>query len=535
MNDRLRSTYHDLKDRVRNATYTDLRVLASRLRSELPDRLEQVSPDDILQMKALVLLCEVYDYYGMFGAARECSSQGPRILSLRDPPRQRLPHDELLQAKVRLMVAHARSFYRSPKRTKVIELLLECRAYVGEHLANDTFPCYGTLGEIAYTLGRAYRQRQRYADALREFTEAIRLYDERARHKRRTDPLRADEAEQFSAHKVSVITALGVAWCNYTQGALQAAMFTNLVPARAILRQSQDVLNRAYADVIGASITRGLAGSDASVLEQATQDVTLARDVFAAYGHEHYEAGATLELALLALARKNKIEARKHLERLRELAAGSDFRWRRAALIIESRIQRREGDTPGALSTATRALKLARKQGELIGQLDALIARSESYTASEGDNATASEGDNAIEDLKQALRLNARSSHDPAGRNPKVYGICHLHLVRHYLARHNLYYALASFAHWQSVRDRVEHRSIHEKAEQLAKELDRHSRLEFRGGDDLNYKNNCSRLEEFLLRQARRRCRTQEEMAVALGISRALLVQWIAKYKIAKS
>ena len=196
-------------------------------------------------------------------------------------------------------------------------------------------------------------------------------------------------------------------------------------------------------------------------------------------------------------------------------------------MIIESRIQRREGKIPEALATATHALKLAREQGELIGQIDALIARSESHTASERDD--------AIEDLKQALRLNARSSQDPAGRNPKVYGICHLHLVRHYLARHDLYHALASFAQWQSVRERVEHRNIHEQAEQLAKELDRHSRLEFRGEDDLNYKNNCDRLEEFLLRQARGRCRTQEEMVDELGISRQLLIKWLAKYKIANS
>ena len=76
----------------------------------------------------------------------------------------------------------------------------------------------------------------------------------------------------------------------------------------------------------------------------------------------------------------------------------------------------------------------------------------------------------------------------------------------------------------------MEHKSIHLLADQVAEMVDRCEKIEFRATDGLSYKANSRRLREFLLRQARMRYRTQEDMKRALGISRTLLNEWMVEF-----
>jgi tetratricopeptide (TPR) repeat protein len=131
----------------------------------------------------MVLLSEVYDYYGQFRASGSVSRLGKTILSA--PPRRRLLRNELAQAKVRLAVAYARSLYRRNKYDEAEKLLMDCRDYVTSYIRNDSFPNFGTLGEIAYTLGRLHLQRQRFLSALGEFNTAIESYNEGILRKRK--------------------------------------------------------------------------------------------------------------------------------------------------------------------------------------------------------------------------------------------------------------------------------------------------------------------------------------------------------------
>jgi hypothetical protein len=299
-------------------------------------------------------------------------------------------------------------------------------------------------------------------------------------------------------------------------------MYTNLVPALIILRRSNDVLNRAYADVVRGSIVRALSGRDIVALANARTDVEQARDVFLDYGHKYYAAGAALELSLLSLALGKFAKARQDLSDLKEYAEKGAYRWERSAMIVESRILRHQGRKPDALILANKAYDLARKRQELLGQIDALVARSESYDILRSRK--------AIEDLLAALELNKRAAAKSWWFNPKVHGICHLHLVKHYLEVGRTYDALASFAEWGKVRDLVEHKNIHDLAAKVASKLDRCEKMEFRAADGLNYKMNARRLREFLLRQARMHHRTQSEMKKALGISRTLLNEWMVEF-----
>src|SRR5205807_5432060 len=160
--------------------------------------------------------------YGQFTASGEISTIGKDLLA-KLPSRPCVPSDKITQAKVRLVVAYARSLYRQSHYSEAESLLHDCRNYVTKYIKSSTFPNLGTLGEIAYTLGRVHRQQQRYDAALQEFNTAIQLYDERAvkKHEAKAESFRLDEA--FSIHKVATIISLGRSWCNYTRGMLSAA------------------------------------------------------------------------------------------------------------------------------------------------------------------------------------------------------------------------------------------------------------------------------------------------------------------------
>ena len=526
-------TLHDeLKDLVRDANFDDgragggrtVRVIALKLRSRLPDDMN-VDMRSLPQIKAAVLLAEVYDYYGQFDASAEAARSGKDVLASLMPPSSPTPRDKLSQAKIRLAVAYARSLYRAYQHDDAASLLHACRDYVVQHLVTPSFPCCGTLGEIAYTLGRVHRQHQHFSGAFEEFNTAISLYDDRVDHKLQADPLSGLATVAFSAHKVATITALGVGWCNYTQGALRTAKYANLIPARLMLRRSGDVLNTAYADVIYASVLRALAGKDASVLASARQLATDAETVFVGYGHRHYAAGAALQLALTALVEKNTKEATQHWQRLDDYAQKEDIRWKRSAMIVHSRILRITGQYESARSVATKALRLAREQHEQIGQIDALIARGETYREQE-------RCDVPIQDLLRAVRLNRRLADPKQPANPKVHAICHLHLAQNYIKLGRMHEALASFTEWERVRTRVEHKNIHELAASIAPKLNRTTILEFDiTKHGLSYQHNERRLREFLLAQASMRAGNQQETADLLDVTRQTVAKWQTEAK----
>jgi len=526
----LSSLHGELKGLVRAADFDEaravggrtVRVLAQKLRSHLPTDLK-LDLRNLLQIKTAVLLAEVYDYYGQFDASAEVAHTGKLVLTSLTPPKTPPSRDELSQAKIRLAVAYGRSLYRAYRHDDATNILHTCRDYVTQHLATPGFPCYGTLGEIAYTLGRVHRQHQQFNGAAEEFNAAIARYDDRVQHKRKFDPANAPAAVAFSAHKVATITALGIAWCTYTQGALNAAKYTNLIPARLMLRRSGDVLNTAYADVIYASVLRALAGADAAALACARQLATEAEAVFVDHGHRHYAAGAALELALTALAEKKTTEALQHWERLDEYAQKEDIRWKRSAMIVHSRILRMTGQHQSACTVATKALRLARDQHEQLGQLDALIDRSETYREQK-------QHDPAIRDLLRALKLNRRLADPKRPANPKVHAICHLHLVQNYLALERMHDAVVSFTEWERVQHRVEHKNIHELAASIAPKLNRTTVLEIdTTKHGLNYEQNERRLREFLLAQASMRANNQQETADLLDVTRQTVAKWHAE------
>ena len=531
----LQTYYLELRELVRKAQYDEnlistgrtVLVVAEDLRKGLPT-LTRINFRDELQIKALVLLSECFDYYGKFKEAFRYSQLGKDILP--NMLKRRTARDELSQAKVRLAVAYARSMYRRGALAAAETLLLECREYVTEYITTPTFPNHGTLGEIAYTLGRVYRQEERFSSALDEFNTAIREYSDRLAFiaKHRIGKKNIKEEEAFSTHKIATIVTLGVAWCNYTRGALSAAIQGNLIPARMLLNKSGDVLNKAYADVVFASASRALARKkDISMLEYARELVTNAQQVFKHYNHRHYQAGATLELALIESLLGHIKKATSHLRECEASHAEGNDRWICSAKVARSRLLRHRGrgKYSAAIKVASEALDLARKRRNQLAQIDALIARSEVYRLQGRDKQSL-----AIEDLNRALDLNQRTAGTFA--NPKVHAVCHLHLAQVFLSQDRKDIALVSFAEWEKVSAMVEHVWVRDMAKEISKKIDRMQKLTVDAAQDgLKYRFHDERLRRFLVAQARLRYGRKQEIASALGISRPRLDRWLRRFQ----
>jgi tetratricopeptide (TPR) repeat protein len=421
-----------------------------------------------------------------------------------------------------LAIAFARSLYRDNKYDQAEKLLFGCRTYVTKYIVNDSFPNFGTLGEIAYLLGRIERQRQHFVRALQEFNTAIESYNDRILCKRQNKVSMLAAEEAFSMHKVATIVALAVSWCNYSRGALTTALFGNLIPSQMLLRNSGDVLNSAYADVVYSSTARAYAGQNRRKLLQLREIVTNAQSVFERYKHRYYTAGAALELSLIALALGDWEKANDHLKTIWNNSSARDVRWCGSALIVESRILRHKGRYKDAARSATKAFRIAMKNRERLTQIDALIARSEAYG---GDGKRL---DLAVADLQKALTLNRIGTGANSSANPKVHANCHLHLVQTFLALKRMSDAVSSFGEWERVREVVGHRSLHEFAERLAPEVESegvfHLDTNVRG---LKLRANMNSLRDFLLRRASARGRSQRKIGELLGVT----PQAVAKIK----
>ena len=533
MNNSPLNKYSILKSRVKNFDFRNLEKSGTERRSldslllTLGSAVEsEANPSEEIILKTRVLLCEVHDYLGEYEAAAALAAPGyDEFESMPSTPPSTEAEHSLSLTRVRLATAYARSLYRRYAHHEAHDILKHCRKVINQQLRSAAHPCLGSLGEIAYLVGRVARQQQRLQYAIPEFNAAMHLYDQRGTLKSATADDHAVQEGAFSAHKCGTILALGTGWSNYNTGALSRALSENLIPARALLRNTGDVLNRAYADVIYSSTRRAIEGGNDDVLGQLLKLVQSALHIFKEYGHSFYADGARMELALLELARKDFLAA----ERTIESVAAGDQRWACSALIIISRIARHTAsDGKKAEQYATRALQIAKKHDEPLSKIDALIARSEALYQRK---ATPSTLDQAVRDLQTALQINR--SHGT--RNPKTDGMCHLHLAQHYLRHGNQYSAISHYNNWRAVASHVEHQRLQVLSRDISKKLQIDDVFVIDATKDpLTYPVQRRALQRFLVRQASAKARTEKGKAALLGVTRQGLAKWLKEESMSK-
>lgn len=533
----LKDLYEELRGLVRTASFDDerlqhdlkargrtVRIVTDELHTELtklglPGTFD-IKTTDITCVKALVQLAECFDYYGRFDKAAAISLPGEGILDSLPQHKSNQENRQLRQSHIRLAVSYARSLYRRHEFDHAEALLMQCREYVETYLRTNDYPNFGTLGEIAYTLGRLYREGQQYDSAKREFNTAIKFYEKRA-HRNLSLGVPSDD-KQFSFHKVATIAALGLSKCNYTTGALSTALYGNLASARLVLQSTGDILNCKYADVIHASCVRALEGRERADLKGLTVIVQSAIKVFHNYGHDFYQAGALLELAYISLAERDFDAALKICSATKELTRKSDFLWNFEQQIVRSRAFQHKGDFAAAKRAATAAFKLAEQRDDRVAQVEALMVRSNAYLPSEQSL--------AIKDLRLAMQLNKSDDDGMEFLNPRIHGECSIRMADHYFDLDDKENATKCFEDWEKLSPTVENARLHKLAEETGRKLGKGKTFVVDFGEVHHYKMLERRFRKSILIYAGKRFQTVSCIADALKIQRPKVYRWLKEF-----
>jgi tetratricopeptide (TPR) repeat protein len=396
---------------------------------------------------------------------------------------------------------------------------------IEEHVRHEReLPCYGTLGQIMYYLGRTLRQIGDYDRAELAFSQAIDYYHQRLRFRARRGDANEPLERQFADYRTAVCLGLGLAWVDYTRGYVRRALHL-LYAARALLVNHVGI-NTAYVELIYGLAQNALAGADERRRRAAIESMEEAYAMFAghrhpSYAHPRYEARAAFALALAYLRVGELDRANGFAERMHTIALQcEDHRWIGYALVIKSRILRERGSVLEAEETATQATEIAAARRQVSCQIEGLIARAEARLMTKRAAL-------AREDLIEALELTRTSSGIAA--DPKTEAVCCLHLVRVYVREKDYSKATRCFAEWMGLRSRVEHQSVHDLAHRVEQEMNIAGRdFVIKAGDiaALNYKILLPELKRFLLDQASSKVSGKEAIADVIGISRQALHKW---------
>jgi tetratricopeptide (TPR) repeat protein len=320
--------------------------------------------------------------------------------------------------------------------------------------------------------------------------------------------LRFDQEKAQVARRTALCLALGLGWISYTQGLLRHAL-PFVLTAQTLLCATNDWINKAYVELLYGSIQRSMAGYDVAKLAEAIQILLRPYGIFER--HLPYRSRAAWELALASLYSSKYLEAENYLEEVRRIAEDAeDERWQCNAMILESRIHRRKRDPLKAANVASDALRKAHDAGQVLCEIDALITRGE---------ARLDLGDyrDARSDFTDALKQ--------GNSNAQTQAVCHLHLADTALKENNIRLAEEHYSEWQKVEHYVENAIVQALAENVGSAIAQ-QRSDFVipwTSDDLNFEHHVDLLWEFLLKQARRKHTSKDQIARVLGVSRQTL------------
>lgn len=482
------------------------------------------SKDPFTYFKTKCMIYEVRDYFNLIDAneSREVCDEGTLVaqnLPVKVGPNISPQERRIIRERIRFCVAHANELYRSNYYEAAREKVLGLYNFVLEELRDETLPCFGTLAQLTYFLGKAHRQMAEYDKAEKYFAESIEYCYKRAEIKNKPSEY------SFSNYKAAVSLGLGIGWVNFTRGYLTRALY-NITPARLTLCNTGDIFNKAYLDLMYGSIKRSQAGVDHSKLQEAIGIISQSFHIFKEKGHKRYLAKAAFELALAFNLTGNAEEAERALKIVEQIAEERhDYRWQSHALVVRSRVQRNMGKYIEAVEFAELAFKKAEMNRQALCMIDALIARGEAKIACQEYAA----GRN---DFEVALSLNEGKAPYALtiGRsvNPKIYAVCHLYIARSYALEGHEMDAKESFQKWDK-GVAIEHMCIHNLARSVKADIDNLGRSFFiKSSENLSYKERLRELREWLLEQAElKEPNNISKRAKILGITRSRLSQLV--------
>lgn len=114
------------------------------------------------------------------GRSKQTTPKGRSVESA-TPQEERL----LLREQIRFCLSWANAdYYRTRRYYKAQDVVSRIQALVSQGLRTSAFPCFGTMGQISYYLGKIHRQLGRLDDAEENFAKAIEYYHCRAQQKK---------------------------------------------------------------------------------------------------------------------------------------------------------------------------------------------------------------------------------------------------------------------------------------------------------------------------------------------------------------
>jgi tetratricopeptide (TPR) repeat protein len=495
-------------------------------------------------LRACVWTAEVFAYFGendrLQALVRE---EGPVIYgSLLTASKLPLKQRPVARQKVWLAYYYGFWLYRQHKYNEALRVIQACEASLDIIQDEKVFPCYFTRARLLYCRGQVYRQLSELDSAQRCYECAIQLLYKRLEREKeirshdKRGQQRAVQEEIRANYEIAKCLALGIGWIQYTRGFLREAR-TNVLAALAILSPIPDVIHKAYATLLYGCIQRAGAGFDQQELQRAIATLEQPYQKFGVYNHATYRSRAAYELALAYLYRGKAEEmmgesptesyrkAEAYLDEVQLLSArSSDDRWMCNALTVRSRLERFRKRFDVASTFAHQALNRATSTQQRPQIIEAYIVLGEARV--ESNDASAEDCERAIQDFQNALEF--------VDRNPKCYGVCHLHLAHAYLKQKDLIRARDHFEKWEGVKDQVQQQVVQDIGKRVAQELAAASktRLLVSADETLEFNYHERRVREFLITQATAQHNGNvAKIAKSLGIKRATYYNWLKELR----
>jgi tetratricopeptide (TPR) repeat protein len=420
--------------------------------------------------------------------------------------------------------------------------------FTQKYLSTPTIPCHGTLAYLLYNISVVLRDQEQLDEAEKNFSDALIKYYERAMTRKASKNI--DDA-LFTDRRVSMCIGLGFGWINLTRGQLRRAE-NAITTALPLLAVSEDRLISAYLTLLLGNIKRCRAGNDHEQLFEAIEFIQKAEKSFRSLNQDRYLARAKWELSIAyTLLRKFDVATDLLADVEKVAREYGDHKWLANVAVQRSRILREEGcqflesnrednlkkgldKLQNAVDTAEAAIDIAKRGGQPLPTIDALMARGQARFAL-ADATEQPDGDYVIarQDFQKVLKMLINTTPTTkltTSPNPKIAAVCHLYIARCFVREGNQSQAAEHYEQWRGLEAYVEHEWVRELACKTKEEIEQiYKDLIFKADDPkyLNYDEQLTKLRSWIFKQALRQTEgNMVEAAKRIGVSRATLYQW---------
>jgi tetratricopeptide (TPR) repeat protein len=499
----------------------DLPESAKEIEARLP---ELKSADQDLYKEALGILSEINDYYDQLPTVRQLIAQEGKAASTQVADLAISGTTDLTSFKrtVWLAIHYSQSLYREERYRETRTVLLDCEAAIRRALPSEVETKHdleSILGRIRFMLGQTDRHLHDFETCEKAYVDAIECCQESLQRRDGIDEPHLAAAkleEQLSTNRKIGLCCLGLALSYIAQGRIRGA-HAFIISARGLLISSGDWLNKAYVDLVSGGLKRAEAGFDKVKVEGAIKTLRCPLRIFEARGMERYKLRIQFQIALACTQAGRYDEAEETIDYVLAVARriGND-RWTCKGVIVKSRISRLRQEPRRAELLAREALEISEK-AQLSAEQMALA-----YIARAAARIDLERFEDARQDLRAALRA--------AMNHPQTRAVVHLHFATGFVRERNLRLALKHFAEYKKLEPGLESAVVRDLAKRVRREIESRKEdfLISREEHVLSYDDHEKKLRQFLIRQARQRCDTHNQMAKALGISRQTLYNWLS-------